>query len=110
MPELTVFGAATLSEGKTQTFSLAETPAREGFVVRHEGRLLAYVNECPHWGVELDLGDGHFFDEELKRVYCKNHGALFVLPSGACETGPCMGRSLLRLSLRVDGQNVVVKS
>ena len=82
---------------------------REAFILRRHGALLAFLNECPHWGVELDLGDGHFYDEELDRIYCKNHGALFVLPSGACETGPCLGRGLERLSLHRDGQDVWVE-
>ena len=77
-------------------------------MLRYRGQLLAFKNECPHWSVELDLGDGHFFDEELHRVYCKNHGALFVLPSGLCETGPCLGRALVAFSVRVDGDDAVV--
>jgi nitrite reductase/ring-hydroxylating ferredoxin subunit len=56
----------------------------------------------------LDLGDEDFFDRDLERVYCKNHGALFVLPSGECETGPCLGRSLIRYEARIDGEDVVV--
>ena len=82
--------------------------SQEGFILAHRGTLLAFVNECPHWAVELDLGDGHFYDPELDRIYCKNHGALFVLPNGECETGPCLGRSLTRLDLRVEGNDVVV--
>jgi nitrite reductase/ring-hydroxylating ferredoxin subunit len=109
MPKLRVAGAALLEEGKTQIFPVEEGKnAKDGFVIKYEGQLLAFLNECPHWSVDLDLGDEHFFDEEMRRVYCKNHGALFVLPSGECETGPCLGRSLTRYDAVVDGADVVV--
>src|SRR5690606_26272859 len=113
MIEVRVKGAAQLKEGETQTLVLAEElqsrrNRQEAFVLHRNGLWLAYLNECPHWSVELDLGDGHFFDPELDRIYCKNHGALFVLPSGDCETGPCLGRALTQYAARVDGEDVVV--
>ncbi len=117
MAEVRVVGAAKLKEGKSRIFDF-ETPylsqgsqkvhQRQGFVLCHQGKLLAFENSCPHWSVELDLGDGHFYDPALDRIYCKNHGALFVLPSGQCETGPCLGRSLTAFALVVDGADVVV--
>lgn len=100
---------ANLEEGKTHTFLIAVgSREQEAFLLRYEGELLAYLNECPHWAVELDLGDGHFFDDELQRIYCKNHGALFVPPEGKCETGPCLGRTLTRLEIRLEGEDVWV--
>lgn len=109
MPEVRVPGAMHLAEGKTQVFSLNnDKHPQSGFVIRYEGQLLAFLNECPHWSVDLDMGDEDFFDEELRRIYCKNHGALFVLPSGECETGPCLGRSLTSYSVRVHGEDVIV--
>lgn len=113
MTQVRVNGAALLAEGQSTTFKFEVKTtvglrSQEGFVLCHHGNLLAFINECPHWAVELDLGDGHFYDPELDRIYCKNHGALFVLPNGECETGPCLGRSLTRLDLSVDGSDVVV--
>jgi len=81
----------------------------EGFVLRRGGKLLAFQNECPHWSVELDLGDGHFYDAALDRIYCKNHGALFLLPDGVCETGPCLGRALTSFPVHTDGEDAVVQ-
>jgi nitrite reductase/ring-hydroxylating ferredoxin subunit len=111
--EVRIANAAQLSEGETLTFDFvresgAALGKQQGFVLRHRGELLAFHNECPHWSVELDLGDGHFYDVELDRIYCKNHGALFVLPSGTCETGPCLGRALTRFVVRADGQDAFV--
>jgi len=109
MTSIRVPGAALLADCASQTFVIpGEKKAKEGFVLRYRGELYAYLNECPHWSVELDLGDGHFFDAALGRIYCKNHGALFVVPSGECETGPCMGRSLEQFELAVEGEDVLV--
>jgi len=109
MPRQRVKGAALLQEGKTQAFQLeGDKHGRNGFIIRYQGKLLAFLNECPHWSIDLDLGDEDFFDEEIERIYCKNHGALFVLPSGECETGPCLGRSLTQFSLDIDGDDVMV--
>jgi len=103
-------GAATLPEGETRVLEVtAQGRAREAFVLRYRGELHCYLNECPHWAVELDLGDGHFYDAALDRIYCKNHGALFFPDSGVCETGPCLGRSLVRLRVRVDQADLIVE-
>lgn len=109
MPEVRVPGALHLKEGKTQVFLVKSgKDAKNGFIIRYQGQLLAFLNECPHWSVDLDLGDEDFFDPELERIYCKNHGALFVLPSGECETGPCLGRALTAYALRVEGEDAFV--
>lgn len=103
-------GARELLEGQTRVFEVTlGDRLREAFLLRHAGELHCYLNECPHWAVELDLGDGHFYDPELDRIYCKNHGALFLPDSGSCETGPCLGRSLVRLRVRPVGQDALVE-
>ncbi len=108
-PELRVAGAARLAHGETQVFEVDYLGRkREGFVLRHDDAFHAYLNECPHWAVELDLGDGHFYDAEIDMIYCKNHGAIFSPSTGRCESGPCLGRSLDRFGARVDGDDVIV--
>jgi nitrite reductase/ring-hydroxylating ferredoxin subunit len=49
-----------------------------GFVVRHAGRVCAYVNRCPHLGTELDWQPGEFFD--ARRAFRTRDG---ILPRGA---------------------------
>lgn len=108
--ELRLTGAAHLEHGTTRSFEIVhQGRTREGFVLSYEGNHYAYLNECPHWCVELDLGDGHFYDEELDRIYCKNHGALFFPVGGQCETGPCLGRALVPLRVRREGDDLLVK-
>lgn len=104
-----VEGAALLPPGESRVVSVEiRGRTREAFVLRTEGGFTAFLNECPHWAVELDLGDGHFYDEAIGRIYCKNHGALFHPVTGLCETGPCLGRSLERFETEVDGADVVM--
>jgi nitrite reductase/ring-hydroxylating ferredoxin subunit len=107
--EIRVERAALLAEGKSQSFKIPQADSeKSAFVLRFDGEFVAFLNECPHWTIELDLGDEHFFDEEIGRIYCKNHGALFHPSDGKCETGPCLGRSLTRLTSRVVGEDIVV--
>ena len=38
------------------------TPVGAAFVLRYQGRLVAYLNRCAHIPVPLDLDDGRFYD------------------------------------------------
>ncbi len=111
MAELTIRvpGAAQLGHGETRTFAFqrGERP-EQGFVLCHGGQLVAYANRCPHWGVELDLGDARFYAADIDRIYCTNHGALFLPLTGECDAGPCAGGRLEPMPVRVEGVDVVV--
>ena len=78
------------------------------FVVRQGDQFHAFVNQCPHTGVELNWGGDNFLDLESQFIQCSMHGALFRLPDGVCVYGPCRGRALQRLDARVveDGLHV----
>jgi nitrite reductase/ring-hydroxylating ferredoxin subunit len=100
---------ARLQVGHSVSFSFRRAGAKEeGFVLRHRQGFFAYANVCPHWYVDLDLGDGRFYAEDLDRIYCKNHGALFVPETGYCDFGPCYGQTLERFALRLDGEDALV--
>ncbi|MCH2109347.1 MAG: Rieske (2Fe-2S) protein [Polyangiaceae bacterium] len=103
MAQFILSSAPPEKDGETITFELFENERpRQGFILRRNGELLAFLNECPHWSVDLDLGDEDFYDQKIDRIYCKNHGALFVLPDGECETGPCLGRKLIRFEVQAN--------
>lgn len=72
----------------------------KGFAVRHQGRVHAFVNRCPHQGTELDWQPGEFFDIGGLYLVCATHGALFEPRTGLCVAGPCRGASLERLEIR----------
>lgn len=64
------------------------------FAVRSRGVARAWINQCPHVGVELDWQPGQVFDDSGLYLICATHGALFLPDSGLCLAGPCKGRSL----------------
>lgn len=102
---------ARLAHGETKVFRLPYLGTeREAFLLRVGEQLVAYLNECPHWSVDLDLGDQDFYDKAIDRIYCKNHGALFFPLSGTCETGPCLGRSLVALEVTEVGADALVRA
>jgi nitrite reductase/ring-hydroxylating ferredoxin subunit len=104
-----VAGTQALGEGETVRFEFERRGHKfEGFVLRYKGKLFSYANSCPHWEIDLDLGDGRFYDVELDRIYCKNHGALFHPETGFCEVGPCRGRELERFPVEEVGDEAVV--
>lgn len=103
---LCLTGARHLAVGSSRVFELERADEKlEGFVLQHEAGLFAYRNRCPHWAVDLDLGDGRFYAADIDRIYCKNHGALFRVPDGVCDSGPCLGRALERFSVELEGDD-----
>ena len=69
------------------------------FVVRYEGRVYAYLNQCAHVPMELDWSPGVFFDTEGLALMCATHGALYTPETGRCVAGPCMGASLISVAV-----------
>jgi len=65
-----------------------------GFVVRHGGKVYAYLNRCAHVPVELDWFKGEFFESSKMYLMCSTHGAIYVPESGLCAGGPCRGGKL----------------
>lgn len=76
------------------SFAYALADGRAAFVVRTDAGLRAYLNLCPHWDVDLDLGFEDFVDPRSGLVTCRNHGAEFDPETGECLAGPCAGASL----------------
>lgn len=64
------------------------------FAVRYRGRVHAYVNRCPHIGMELDFMPGEFFDLSGDSLICATHAATYDPSTGACTSGPCNGAGL----------------
>ncbi len=71
----------------------------KGFAVRHDGEVRAFVNRCPHLGVELDWQPGRFFEESGLYLVCSTHGAIFEPDTGRCVAGPCRGARLQAIAV-----------
>lgn len=92
--------AATGAKGVT----LAD--GREIVVVRSSAGPRAFLNACPHTGVTLETFPDRFLDAEGALIVCTMHGARFLPATGLCVSGPCAGRSLSPISIRLDGEEV----
>ncbi len=68
-------------------------PAR-AFVLRFDGRLVAYLNRCLHVPTEMDWQYGEFLDSDKAFILCSTHGAAYEPRTGRCAGGPC-GRGKL---------------
>jgi nitrite reductase/ring-hydroxylating ferredoxin subunit len=102
-------GGATLRAGESKTFAFDRRgKTLEGFLLHHSTGFFAYANVCPHWSVDLDLGFGDFYAEDLDRIVCKNHGALFIPQTGECSAGPCAGMFLERFEVVLEGSDAVI--
>jgi nitrite reductase/ring-hydroxylating ferredoxin subunit len=97
--------ADDLGEKRSLKFSFRQAGRRqEGFVIRIQGTLKAFVNRCPHAGAPLDFGDNEFFTEDGLFLACKTHGALFEPRDGSCVAGPCPGQALEPLPVALTPQ------
>jgi nitrite reductase/ring-hydroxylating ferredoxin subunit len=74
------------------------------FVVHKNGEFFAYFNQCPHTGASLEWQQDQFLDLDKALIQCATHDALFMIDSGQCISGPCIGNSLqsIPLSIKTD--------
>ena len=73
----------------------------EFFVVRRAHEVFAYVNACPHVGVQLDFRPHRFLTPDKQYILCSTHGAIFGVETGLCARGPCPGESLERVPVEI---------
>jgi nitrite reductase/ring-hydroxylating ferredoxin subunit len=93
--------------GKGVRFCLAwGTKSLPAFVIRSQGKVHAYLNNCPHQGTELDWQEGEFFDESKLYLMCATHGAAFFPDTGYCCGGPCRGRSLTKIPIEERDEHI----
>jgi nitrite reductase/ring-hydroxylating ferredoxin subunit len=76
------------------------------FVVRQDGRVVAYENSCPHLGSPLDWVPDRFLDLEKRYILCATHGALFRIEDGLCLAGPCARKSLKPVPIKIKAGSI----
>lgn len=81
---------------------------RAVLVVRQDDALYAYVNSCPHLGTPLDFLPDRFLDRDGRHLLCSTHGARFRIADGFCIEGPCAGKSLERIALRIERGEILM--
>lgn len=111
---------ASLEPGWVKTLSAGDVPEgaitqlrlvavsgaeQDAIVVRIDGRLTAYKDECAHQG--LPLGGG-LLDPAAGTLTCPWHGYCYDALSGECMSAP--GAALERLPLRVEDGHVWIRA
>ena len=92
-----------VAEGQARSFIIgAGKDRRDIVVVRRGGKFHAYVNSCPHQAMPLETFPDKFLNEDSSLFICSTHGARFRVEDGFCISGPCEGKSLLSLQLKVE--------
>ncbi|HEY9036466.1 MAG TPA: Rieske 2Fe-2S domain-containing protein [Pseudomonadales bacterium] len=80
------------------------------FVVLKDGLPYAYKNSCPHLGVALEWEEDKFLDFEGVLIQCAMHGALFLIETGECVSGPCLGQALEPIPAHLDNGQLIIAS
>lgn len=109
-PAVPLCASADLADGGlAHVFDLLEygQPAR-GFVLRHGGQVVGYLNQCAHVPAEMDWKEGQFLDDSGQWIICSIHGAVYEPATGYCVGGPCRGRRPAAARGRARGTGVLV--
>lgn len=72
------------------------------FVIRVDQEVYAYLNHCPHTGVELNWLPDQFLDLDRSFIQCATHDARFQIDDGVCVAGPCVGDRLTALPISIE--------
>lgn len=98
-----------IADGAARGFELGQGTERlDLFVHRRGAEVIAYVNECPHAGAPLDLLPDQFLSSDGRHFLCHTHGALFRIEDGMCVSGPCHGRSLTPVVIRIENGELLI--
>ena len=89
------------------TVGSGDWPLR-GFVVRVNNEVRGFINHCPHAGHPLNLRPHRFLTPDSTLILCSSHGALFEKLTGYCVAGPCAGRSLQAIPVKVESGFVML--
>jgi nitrite reductase/ring-hydroxylating ferredoxin subunit len=81
---------------------------RKLFAVKQRGKVYLYQNACPHLGIALEWVEDQFLDSSRSMIQCANHGALFVIDSGKCVSGPCSGQKLKTIAYELRDGDIYI--
>lgn len=94
---------AALPDNTTRTLSI---DGRALILVKHQGNLYLYENNCPHASETLDPMGGSLSNDTGDLVRCQRHGAEFLATSGECVGGPCLGEALTAVAFTPVGDEI----
>jgi nitrite reductase/ring-hydroxylating ferredoxin subunit len=83
-------------------FDLLGSGTDDMFVVRMHDVVRGYRNSCPHWpGASLPWRKDAYLNASGSAIVCHGHGAQFDIPTGRCIVGPCEGKHLTAVPVKV---------
>jgi nitrite reductase/ring-hydroxylating ferredoxin subunit len=78
-------------------------------VLRYQGEIYAYLNQCVHMVRRLDCAHDAVFDEQRERLRCSMHGIVYDPATGESLSVLCSGEKLEPLrSTELDGQVYII--
>ena len=77
------------------------------FVVKKDGQFHAFINRCPHTGVNMEWLEDQFLDRDQNYVQCTTHDALFEIETGHCIHGPCAGDNLTPVKIEITENTLI---
>lgn len=102
------FSIDDIEEDSSKGFTLEN--GQTLFAVKKDGAIYVYRNRCPHLGIELEWQEDRFLDADNALIQCSTHGALFIIESGECVAGPCLGENLEVLPHYIESGTVYVQT
>ncbi|MDH5610884.1 MAG: Rieske (2Fe-2S) protein [Gammaproteobacteria bacterium] len=78
------------------------------FVIHKDGEFYAFINSCPHTGVNLEWLDDQFLDRDHTFIQCATHNALFEIDTGQCIHGPCTGEKLTPVKIEIIDNSLII--
>ena len=94
-----------ITEGSARGFDLH---GEKYFAVKRDTQLFVYKNACPHLGIPLEWHEDGFLDSDGELIQCATHGALFVIETGECVSGPCLGDRLSPAKISLENGEVLI--
>jgi len=73
---------------------------REAILVRFQGVVYGYLNQCVHMPKELDCEQPRVFDAAGESIRCSMHGITYTPATGECLSEICAGESLTPLRVQ----------
>ena len=95
-----------IEEGQSKGF---ERQSQSLFVVRQGQQFHVYHNSCPHLGINLEWKDDQFLDADGTLIQCAMHGALFLIDTGLCISGPCQGQRLKAIEHQLQNGQLMIR-
>jgi nitrite reductase/ring-hydroxylating ferredoxin subunit len=91
-----------LQQDRPRGFSIPGL-TRKVILIRRRDQVFAYLDACPHYadGTPMAWKTDGYLNGEGTHLACHSHGALFDIETGECVLGPCLGKSLTKIPVRI---------